>query len=50
MAGFMHYRRGIKRKEVKSMAAFLFVTASMALLVGLVGLVIGHRPRRTGHQ
>jgi hypothetical protein len=30
------------------MAAFLFVTASMALLGGLVGLIAGHMPRRTG--
>jgi hypothetical protein len=29
------------------MAAFLFVTASVALLAGLVGLVAGHRPRTT---
>jgi hypothetical protein len=30
------------------MAAFLFVTACMALLAGLLGLVAGHMPRRTG--
>jgi hypothetical protein len=32
------------------MAAFLFVTAAMAVLVGLVGLVAGHVPRTTGRQ
>jgi hypothetical protein len=29
------------------MAAFLFVTASVAVVIGLVGLVAGHMPRRT---
>jgi len=32
------------------MAAFLFVTASVAVLVGLVGLVAGHLPRTRGRQ
>jgi hypothetical protein len=32
------------------MAAFLFVTASMAIIVGLVGLVAGHRFRTAGHK
>jgi len=32
------------------MAAFLFVTASVALLAGLVGLVAGHVPRTTGRK
>jgi hypothetical protein len=32
------------------MAAFLCVTASVALLVGLVGLLAGHIPRRTGRK
>jgi hypothetical protein len=32
------------------MAAFLFVMASVAMLVGLVGLVAGHRPRTTGRR
>jgi hypothetical protein len=30
------------------MAAFLFVTASVAVLAGLVGLVAGHLPRTAG--
>jgi hypothetical protein len=32
------------------MAVFLFVTASMTVLAGLVALVTGHVPRRTGHS
>ena len=32
------------------MAAFLFVTATAVLLVGLVGLVVGHRRQRTGRR
>jgi hypothetical protein len=32
------------------MEMFLFVTASMAVLVGLVGLVAGHLPRTTARQ
>jgi hypothetical protein len=32
------------------MAAFLFVTASVAVLVGLVGLAAGHLPRTTGRR
>jgi hypothetical protein len=32
------------------MAAFLFVTASVAVLAGLVGLVAGHRSRTTGRR
>ena len=32
------------------MAVFLFVTAAVALLAGLVGLVAGHIHRTTGHQ
>jgi hypothetical protein len=30
------------------MTVFLFVTASMAVLAGLVSLVVGHRPRTAG--
>jgi hypothetical protein len=29
------------------MAVFMFVTASMATIVGLVGLMAGYRPRTT---
>ena len=29
------------------MGVFLFVTAAVALLAGLVSLVVGHMPRRT---
>jgi hypothetical protein len=32
------------------MAAFLFVTASLALLAGLIGLIAGHVPRTTGRK
>jgi hypothetical protein len=32
------------------MATFLCVTASVALLAGLVGLVAGSMPRRTGRR
>jgi hypothetical protein len=32
------------------MAAFLVVTASVAVLVGLVGLVAGHLHRATGRR
>ena len=32
------------------MAVFLFVTASMSLLAGLVGLVAGHLPRTMGRR
>ena len=32
------------------MAVFLFVTAAVALLAGLVGLVARHVPRTTGRQ
>ena len=32
------------------MVAFLFVTASAAVLVGLVGLVAGHAPPTTGRK
>jgi hypothetical protein len=32
------------------MAAFLFVTASVAVVMGLVGLVAGHMPWTTGRQ
>ena len=32
------------------MAAFLFVTASVAVLAGLVSLVAGHMPRRTAKK
>ena len=32
------------------MAVFLFVTASVAVVMGLVGLVAGHVHRTTGHQ
>jgi hypothetical protein len=32
------------------MAAFLFVTAVVALLAGLLGLVAGHVPRTAGHR
>jgi hypothetical protein len=32
------------------MAAFLFVTASVAVVMGLVGLVAGLMPRITGRQ
>jgi hypothetical protein len=32
------------------MTVFLFVTASVALLAGLVGLVAGRRPRTMGHR
>ena len=32
------------------MAAFLFVTASVAVVMGLVSLVAGHVPRRTRRQ
>jgi hypothetical protein len=31
------------------MAAFLFVTAAVAVLSGLVALVAGRMPRTTGH-
>jgi hypothetical protein len=31
------------------MAAFLFVTASVAIIVGLVDLAAGSLPRTTGH-
>jgi hypothetical protein len=30
------------------MATFLFVTASVAVVLGLVGLVVGYMPRRAG--
>jgi hypothetical protein len=32
------------------MAVFLFVTAAVAVVMGLVGLVAGHVPWRTGRQ
>jgi hypothetical protein len=32
------------------MAAFLCVTASVAVVMGLMGLVAGRMPRTTGHQ
>ena len=32
------------------MAAFLFVTASIAVVIGLVGMIAAHLPRTTGHQ
>ena len=32
------------------MTVFLFVTATVALLAGLVSLVAGHVPRTTGYQ
>jgi hypothetical protein len=32
------------------MAVFLFVMAAVTLLLGLVGLLAGHKPRTTGHQ
>ena len=32
------------------MAVFLFVTASVAVVMGLVGLVAGHLPRTTGRR
>jgi hypothetical protein len=32
------------------MATCLFVTASVAVAMGLVGLVAGHRPRTTGRR
>jgi len=32
------------------MVAFLFVTASVAVVMGLVGLVAGHMPRTTRRQ
>jgi hypothetical protein len=32
------------------MAAFLFVTAAVALLAGLVGLVARHMPRTMGRK
>ena len=32
------------------MAVFLFVTAAVALVAGLVGLVAGHVPRTTGRK
>jgi hypothetical protein len=37
-------------KEVRAVAAFLFVTASVAVVMGLVGLVAGHWPRTTGRR
>lgn len=30
------------------MATFLVVAAAVALLAGLIGLVVGHMPQRTG--
>ena len=32
------------------MTAFLCVTASVAVVMGLVGLVAGHMPRAAGHR
>lgn len=32
------------------MVVFLFVTASVAVLAGLMGLVAGHMPRTMGRQ
>jgi hypothetical protein len=32
------------------MAAFLLVMASVALLAGLVGIVVGHRPQTMGRR
>jgi hypothetical protein len=32
------------------MAVFLFVAAAVALLAGLIGLVVGHMPQRTGRS
>jgi hypothetical protein len=32
------------------MAAFLFVTASVALIAGLMGLVAGHMQQTTGRK
>ena len=32
------------------MTAFLFVTASVAIVIGLVGLVAGHMPWTTRHK
>jgi hypothetical protein len=32
------------------MAAFLFVTAAVAVVMGLVALIAGHMPRSTGHH
>jgi hypothetical protein len=32
------------------MAAFLFVTAAVAVVMGLVGLAAGYVPRRMKHQ
>jgi hypothetical protein len=32
------------------MAVFLFVTASVAVVMGLVGLVAGHVPRTRGRK
>ena len=32
------------------MAAFLFVTAVVVVLIGLVGLVAGHWPRAAWHR
>jgi hypothetical protein len=32
------------------MAVFLFVTAAVALLAGLIGLVVAHMPQRMGRS
>jgi hypothetical protein len=39
-----------REKEGGAMTAFLFVTAAVALLAGLVGLIAGHVPRTRGRQ
>jgi hypothetical protein len=38
------------QKRGRGMTVFLFVTASVALLAGLVGLVAGHMPWTTGRK
>jgi hypothetical protein len=39
-----------REKGGDAMAAFLFVTAAVAVLLGLKGLIAGHRPLRTGRK